>query len=62
MTTKKNLHSHHHKSPLSGRQEVSAYGDSNGNGDTGDHWIVMCSSKHWNRDENVMFKHVDTAR
>lgn len=30
VTTKKNLHSHHFQSPLSGNQEVSAYGDDQG--------------------------------
>lgn len=42
--TKKNLHSHHFSSPLSGNQEISCYGD-NGEGDTGDHWTVICSGK-----------------
>jgi len=27
LSTKKNLHSHHFSSPLSGNQEISAYGD-----------------------------------
>ncbi|XP_012284837.1 stromal cell-derived factor 2 [Orussus abietinus] len=58
--TKKNLHSHHVSSPLSGKQEVSAYGDTKGEGDTGDHWIVVCQSDFWERDEPIMLKHVDT--
>jgi dolichyl-phosphate-mannose--protein O-mannosyl transferase len=58
-TTKKNLHSHHVSSPLSGRQEVSAYGN-NGDGDTGDHWAVVCSGTHWERNQTVMLKHIDT--
>ncbi|XP_011505272.1 PREDICTED: stromal cell-derived factor 2 [Ceratosolen solmsi marchali] len=58
-TTKKNLHSHHVSSPLSGRQEVSAYGNQ-GEGDTGDHWTVVCPGTHWERDETIMFKHIDT--
>lgn len=33
-TTKKNLHTHLHRSPLSGNQEVSCFGDS-GEGDAG---------------------------
>ena len=37
--TKKNLHSHLFRAPLSGNQEVSAFGDE-GNGDTGDNWQV----------------------
>ncbi|XP_059614786.1 stromal cell-derived factor 2 [Phlebotomus argentipes] len=60
MTTKKNLHSHHFGSPLSGNQEVSCYGDDNGEGDTGDHWEVICSGDHWHRDSAVKLKHVDT--
>lgn len=40
--TKKNLHSHHFQSPLSGNQEISCYGD-NGEGDSGDNWAVICS-------------------
>ncbi|GAB0092979.1 stromal cell-derived factor 2 [Sergentomyia squamirostris] len=58
--TKKNLHSHHFSSPLSGNQEVSCYGDDNGEGDTGDHWEVICSGEHWLRDASVKLKHVDT--
>lgn len=63
VTTGKNLHSHLFKSPLSGNQEVSGYGD-NGFGDTGDNWEVVCSSKaeNWNRGEVVQFKHVDTGK
>ncbi|XP_056643509.1 stromal cell-derived factor 2 [Diorhabda carinulata] len=57
--TKKNLHSHHFTSPLSGNQEISCYGD-DGEGDTGDNWIVICSGENWRRDDSVMFKHVDT--
>ncbi|KAJ8961262.1 hypothetical protein NQ318_008946 [Aromia moschata] len=57
--TKKNLHSHHFQSPLSGNQEISCYGD-NGEGDSGDNWSVICSGDNWRRDESVMFKHVDT--
>lgn len=43
LDTRKNLHSHLFRAPLSGNQEVSAFGDENGNGDTGDNWQVhMC--------------------
>ncbi|XP_054277912.1 stromal cell-derived factor 2-like [Macrosteles quadrilineatus] len=59
LATNKNLHSHHFSSPLSGNQEVSAYG-TDGDGDTGDHWIVICDGDFWERDEKVMLKHVDT--
>lgn len=38
--TRKNLHSHLFKAPLSGNQEVSGFGDEHGNGDTGDNWQV----------------------
>lgn len=41
--TKKNLHSHLFSSPLSGNQEISAYGDDEGEGDSGDNWTVVCS-------------------
>lgn len=44
IATNKNLHSHHFSSPLSGNQEISCYGE-NGDGDTGDHWLVVCSGK-----------------
>ncbi|XP_011297052.1 stromal cell-derived factor 2 [Fopius arisanus] len=58
--TKKNLHSHHVSSPLSGKQEVSAYGDQKGEGDSGDHWSVICDSDYWERNKSVMLHHVDT--
>lgn len=59
LATGKNLHSHQFASPLSGNQEVSAYGV-DGEGDTGDHWLVVCEGEFWDRDEKVMLKHVDT--
>ena len=43
--TGKNLHTHTgYKAPISGRQEVSGYGD-DGFGDGGDDWIMMCNDK-----------------
>lgn len=60
VTTKKNLHSHLVSSPLSGKQEVSAYGDSKGEGDTGDNWLLTCNNDFWERDDSIMLKHVDT--
>lgn len=49
-------------SPLSGNQEISCYGDEDGEGDTGDHWEVLCSGdENWARDSVVKFKHVDTG-
>lgn len=62
MATNKNLHSHHFNSPLSGNQEISAYGDDQGEGDTGDHWEVVCSGDNWRRDTSIKFKHLDTSR
>merc|ERR1712071_311316 len=55
-TTKKFLHSHLFSSPLSGSQEVSAFGDN----DSGDHWRVVCDGDFWERDDSVTFKHLDT--
>ncbi|XP_067014053.2 stromal cell-derived factor 2 [Anabrus simplex] len=60
LQTNKNLHSHHFSSPLSGNQEISAYGDDNGEGDSGDHWMVVCDGEFWERDESIMLKHIDT--
>lgn len=57
--TRKFLHSHLFKSPLSSQQEVSAFG-SDEDSDTGDHWIVYCRSRYWLKNESVRFKHVDT--
>lgn len=62
--TKKNLHSHLFKAPLSGNQEVSGFGDG-GAGDTGDNWVVECDSTNdplWFRYKNVALKHVDTNK
>lgn len=61
-TTNKNLHSHLFRSPLSGNQEISCYGDESGVGDTGDHWEVICSSEFWERDVPIKLKHVDTQK
>jgi len=60
MATKKNLHSHHFSSPLTGSQEVSAFGDKNGEGDTGDNWTLVCSGDYWEREVDFRLKHVDT--
>ena len=59
LETKKNLHSHLFKSPLSSNQEVSAFG-TDGQGDTGDYWIVTCSDDYWIKDSAVKFKQIDT--
>jgi len=48
MITGKNVHSHKaFDSPVSGRQEVSGYGDK-GEGDGGDNWIVECAQDDLN--------------
>ncbi|XP_034183478.1 stromal cell-derived factor 2 [Osmia lignaria lignaria] len=60
IATKKNLHSHRVSSPLSGKQEISAYGDNKGEGDNGDNWLLICQTEFWKRDEPIMLKHVDT--
>eukprot|EP00123_Amoebidium_parasiticum_P009554 comp19549_c0_seq1/m.22916 comp19549_c0_seq1/g.22916 ORF comp19549_c0_seq1/g.22916 comp19549_c0_seq1/m.22916 type:complete len:212 (-) comp19549_c0_seq1:29-664(-) len=61
VTTKKNLHTHLFTAPMSGHQEVSAFGD-NGVGDGGDNWVATCSTGKWKRMEDVALKHVDTGR
>lgn len=59
LQTNKYLHSHHFSSPLSGNQEVSAFGQ-NGEGDTGDNWTVLCGGSNWEINSKVRFKHLDT--
>lgn len=59
LNTRRNLHTHHFSSPLSGAQEVSAYGE-DAVGDEGDNWVVSCSDTYWQRDERVRFRHVAT--
>lgn len=59
LVTEKNLHSHYFQSPLSGNQEISAYGDK-GEGDTGDHWKVVCDGTYWERTQAIKLKHMDT--
>jgi len=61
LNTRKNLHSHLFPSPLSGGQEVSAFGEE-GEGDTGDNWTINCNSDFWERDENIRLKHIDTEK
>ncbi|KAM9525727.1 stromal cell-derived factor 2 [Guaruba guarouba] len=57
--TGRNLHSHHFASPLSGNQEVSAFGE-DGEGDYLDDWTVMCTGTYWSRDSEVRFQHTST--
>jgi len=61
LETGKNLHSHMHKSVLSGQQEVSAFGD-NGNGDDSDNWKVECGAKYWRRETNFRLMHQNTVK
>lgn len=60
ISTHKNLHSHLFKSPLSGNQEISAFGDEHGEGDSGDNWIVVCTEDFWERNTFVRLRHIDT--
>eukprot|EP00527_Entomoneis_sp_CCMP2396_P003781 CAMPEP_0198143206 /NCGR_PEP_ID=MMETSP1443-20131203/6031_1 /TAXON_ID=186043 /ORGANISM="Entomoneis sp., Strain CCMP2396" /LENGTH=234 /DNA_ID=CAMNT_0043806393 /DNA_START=20 /DNA_END=724 /DNA_ORIENTATION=- len=65
LDTKRNLHSHGVKSPMSRQQEVSAYGVGDGKGDGGDDWIIRCiapNSKYWKRGESFHLFHRDTAK
>ncbi|XP_058019912.1 stromal cell-derived factor 2 [Ahaetulla prasina] len=59
INTGRNLHSHHFTSPLSGNQEVSAFGK-DGEGDFLDDWTVLCNGKYWERKSEVRFKHAST--
>ncbi|XP_015186176.1 PREDICTED: stromal cell-derived factor 2-like isoform X2 [Polistes dominula] len=60
VATKKNLHSHLVTSPLSGKQEISAFGDFRRPSDSGDNWQIVCQTDFWERNDTVMLKHVDT--
>ena len=63
-TSGKNLHSHLFKSPLSGSQEVSGFGEG-GNGDTGDNWRIVCEGnavKQWMRGDPILVVHADTGK
>ena len=59
-----NLHSHEVKSPLSRQQEVSGFGQGDGEGDNGDDWKVVCnsSSKYWTREGKIHLQHVDSGK
>ncbi|VDN58131.1 unnamed protein product [Dracunculus medinensis] len=53
------LHSHLFSAPLSnGNQEISCFTE----GDTGDHWVVVCNTDEWLRDGSVKLKHKDTGK
>lgn len=59
LSTKTNLHSHYHASPLSKQQEVSCFGP-DGNGDTSDNWRVVASTPQWERGKVIELQHADT--
>lgn len=40
---------------------MSAFGN-DGEGDTGDNWIVSCSEEYWERGTNIRLKHIDTEK
>lgn len=63
LQTRKFLHSHRFKSPLSGNQEVSCFGGDDRT-DSGDNWVLDCASsnsEHWRRDDSIRLKHADTS-
>jgi len=76
LNTGRNLHSHgQHASPLSGNQEVSAYGEG-GVGDSGDKWILQLepldeatrkraeadgTAKYWRRGQKFRLQHADSG-
>lgn len=41
-------------------EEVSCFGR-DGEGDSGDHWIVLCNTEEWLRGEPIRLKHEDTG-
>jgi len=51
------------KAPLSGNQEVSAFGEG-GEGDTGDNWEIKCAQgeEYWRRGDAIQLRHVDTGK
>jgi len=59
IATGKNLHSHLFSSPLSGHQEISAFGEE-GEGDSGDMWEIVCHGQNWLREDAIQLRHVDT--
>jgi dolichyl-phosphate-mannose--protein O-mannosyl transferase len=62
LDTMRNLHTHNVQSPLSRQQEVSGFGQGDGQGDTGDDWILECSTGNWKRGANARLRHVDTNK
>eukprot|EP00002_Diphylleia_rotans_P012921 TRINITY_DN2523_c0_g1_i1.p1 TRINITY_DN2523_c0_g1~~TRINITY_DN2523_c0_g1_i1.p1 ORF type:complete len:217 (+),score=25.43 TRINITY_DN2523_c0_g1_i1:65-715(+) len=63
VNTRKNLHSHNHRSPLSQSQEVSAYAPTKGEGDLGDNWVVdALDETFWKRGQSIRLRHVETRK
>ncbi|KAF9096191.1 hypothetical protein BGX27_001148 [Mortierella sp. AM989] len=63
MATSKWLHSHQVKSPSSGQNEVSAFGNEN-TSDNNDIWIVEKddgSSRDWDANDKFLLRHVGTG-
>uniref|UniRef100_A0A7S1BUQ8 MIR domain-containing protein n=2 Tax=Corethron hystrix TaxID=216773 RepID=A0A7S1BUQ8_9STRA len=61
LSSKKNLHTHNFRSPLTGNQEVSAYGE-DGEGDANDNWYVLCDGKYWVKGAHFTLKNVVTKQ
>lgn len=60
VATKKNLHSHTASSPLTGQQEVTAFGE-NGEGDANDNWRVEVKGRgKWYEKKQIRLIHLDT--
>jgi len=63
INTNKYLHSHLHKSPLSGQQEVSAYSKKDGGGDEGDNWkLIILNGNEWKQGQEIRLLHVETQK
>jgi hypothetical protein len=62
LLTRNNLHSHNVPSILSKQQEVTAFGQGDGQGDGGDNWRVECTSSTWRVDEPFRLFHIDTGK
>ena len=66
--TKKNLHTHAIPATLTNyEQEISAFGDENGQGDDSDDWKIICPNDNtnngtWKRNTIVRFQHVITKK
>ena len=61
LNTRRNLHTHGIPSPLSRQQEISGFGG-DGQGDSGDNWMVQCTGKYWRRGQKVRLMNIDTGR